>query len=206
LTADDLSDFSTWMSDKWPAALVNGKRTLLVKSSQWSILNRRHAQKMVKEWRPFLVQDTFWNIPVSVEQRLRLFRFEFEPALGHGSCTDEEAVYATVCGTFDTIEAPSASAVKKCDGTTDVHYPTTQFQGRHRTFVMWRELENTDPLATALLQDSSSQITRASGFHPSVFVRMSREALALMRVSDYLFARKFEVGSYNPDDIDILVV
>jgi len=34
---------------------------------------------------------------------------------------------------------------------------------------------------------------------------MSREALASMRVSDYLFARKFEVGSYNPEDIDILV-
>jgi len=205
LTADDLSDFSTWMSDKWPAALVNGKPTLLVKSSQWSFLNRRHAQKMVQEWRPAPAQATFWSVSVSSEHKSRLFRWEFQPALGYGSCIDEEAVYATVCGAFDTTEAPTASAVKKCDGTTDVHYPTTQFQGRHRTFVMWRELENTDPLAKALLQDKSSQITLASGFHPSRFVRMSREALASMRVSDYLFARKFEVGSYNPEDIDILV-
>jgi len=208
LMADDLSDFAIVESEYWPFSKFTPKYTLLVKADQWTVLNRRHAFKLVSKWEPGQ-SPSMRSIQVAEDNGSCLYRWQFIPPLLKGSCTDEEAVYQTICGALE-VSFRHGTVLKRCEGTLDVMYPSFVPQGRHRTFVMWDEFDEydkhpMDPVKLALKGDANSVISSSVASHPASFQQLSAEALATLRASKYLFARKFEEGACAPEDIDILV-
>lgn len=209
LMADDLSDFGILPTYRFPHLNINGSVTALVKSSQWLILNRMHAAKLVSAWKPPPDNASERAVYVDLNRSGVVYRWQMNPQLGHGSCTDEEMVYETLCGTLQHGSNFSNTSgqflVKTCEGTSDVVYPSNSCQGRTRTLVMWKWSMRRDDLVASLMLDEESNISMAIRTHPGTFYKTSRAALASLRVSHFLFARKFHAGSIRAEDIDILV-
>jgi len=211
LMADDLSDFGVLPTGKWPHAAVNGSMVKLVKSSQWVVLNRMHAAKMVSVWQPPPANSSLRTVKMDLSVVKALKRWQFHPRVGLGSCTDEEVIYEILCGTLEynlssnSGITSSQQIVKTCEGTADVVYPWKRAQGRGRTFVLWKWDIQKDSLIAALMADEESNTSPSAKTHPGTFYQTSRAALASLRVSQFLFARKFHPGSVRAEDIDILV-
>lgn len=219
LTADDDSDICVSPVDDWRHAHVDGVKVFLVKHSQWVILNRPHAEVMVRDWSPAKGWDKFmgwWSLPVSngsFGSRVRNVaaqRFMTNNG-GAYACTDEQAVFATVFGAFEpgasgTRAMPGLGRPVLANGTQvpqglSVHPPASQsVQGRCRTFTVFqsgRPLGNlTAEITSAINSDaeSSAAFIDPDFSHPIVFKHVGPKLIRALRVSPFLFARKFDPG------------
>lgn len=199
------SEFSIHGPAAWARTNVNGSVLAIVRSSQWSVLNRFHAQKFVDVWRPMSEQDSDagtqansdvgWTLNVHRgpfrNQPIMLSRRAFDPPL----CTDSEAVFASIFGVFIVDSWPPKPM--NFPGLGVVDFAARAPQGRHRTF--WAFEDSNDSLYMQLLADAGSSLVPGSGSHPATIKNISETALDLVRESPYLFGRKFVQGSVSLD-------
>merc|ERR1719160_2165522 len=95
------SDFCIFPSDHWGEADFNNKRAYLVKHQQWVVLNREHAELMVKNWGS-VDSNGRWAVPIrnevdySPEAVYNASHFSRSPSVNW--CTDEWAFFATIFG------------------------------------------------------------------------------------------------------------
>eukprot|EP00927_Polykrikos_kofoidii_P068383 TRINITY_DN63762_c0_g1_i1.p1 TRINITY_DN63762_c0_g1~~TRINITY_DN63762_c0_g1_i1.p1 ORF type:complete len:490 (-),score=33.70 TRINITY_DN63762_c0_g1_i1:29-1447(-) len=217
LTASNDSDICIAPTSEWRGAHVEGVKHYLVKHSQWFVLNREHAELLVTRWVPAHPWDTFlgwWNIPL--EDRLSRVGTSFgspttfltRSSIAHVgasrfmrdngqayACTDEQAIFATIFGTFK----PDVDGSKTLAGlgTITKAEPTSlNVQGRCRTFVVFRNTKDlgnlTDPIMDIINEDNSSTtFIDPDASHPLMLECAGQRTLAALRASPFLFARKF---------------
>lgn len=199
------SEFSIHSPSAWAKTHVNGSILAIVRSSQWSVLNRVHAQRFVNVWRPMSEQDpeaaaradrdVGWTLYVDQgqfrNQPMMLSRRAFDPPL----CTDSEAVFGSIFGAFVVDSWPPKPVNFPGFGVVD--FEARGPQGRHRTF--WAFEDSNDILYMQLLADAASSLVPGSGSHPATIKNISETALDLVRESPYLFGRKFMQGSVSLD-------
>lgn len=197
LTNNERSEFSIPNSRFWSKAKVDGKFLALVRSSQWSVLNRVHAKRFVAGWVPVLnqdpsagmlgVNDAGWTIRLSDfpgrGQSRNVSRREFSPAF----CSDSEAIFAMIFGVFRCDDWPPKKVF--FEGLGHVDFRARHHQGRLRTFFAFEAADS--PLLMKLLSDSGTKVSPGRGSHPATFIKVSEKGMAWLRRSPYLFGRKF---------------
>jgi len=204
LTSSGDSEFSIWPSRNWPTANLRGNKQLLVKASQWFVLNRQHAMILTRNWSPARSKRDYaipvrTGVPTQHEVTLRQL---FKPSLGTAGCTDEEAVFSSIFGAYD-VHSDTILIVKHFPGLGNVSFPSAEFQGSERTLVIWDESKH--PVVREALSDPSSEVLHPSASHPAVFKRLSTKLASALHASPFLFARKFEPNSVSEEDVDILL-
>lgn len=201
LTVNVKSEFSIPNSQFWATAKIDGKFLALVRSSQWSVLNRDHAERFVAGWVPVrnqdpsagkvAINDAGWTIHQSdfpeKGQSRNISRRDFSPAY----CADSEAVFATVFGAFRCDEWPPKKMYFQ--GLGNVDFRARHHQGRLRTFFAFEAADS--PLFMKLLSDTGTKISPGRGSHPATFIKVSEKGMSWLRRSPYLFGRKFAHGS-----------
>lgn len=222
LSAFDGSDLCFYPKKKWRRATVDGVELYMPQHSEWFVLGRRHAEVMVRDWKPVrLVSATqnmgfglsAFDVPLrsgsfleSSNNRSHISSTAFHypgydasKADSWGGCPDEAAVFATLYGAFE----PDSEGSRSYDGlgTVTLAEPTSlDNQGRCRTFASWT-LE--DPIISAMMtRDPEVRVVvprlYPSDSHPIGFSRLGRHSLDVLRASGYLFARKFEASAAGP--------
>lgn len=205
------SDFCVHPSDRWRSANVNGTKLLLPKHSQWVVLGRSHAEELVRRWVP--VEHGNWQVPVKAGQlpesdNRSILHWKFKGDWQAGVCTDEWALLATTFGPLQA-EGPTESAERILPGLGMLMTDSLVAQGRCRTFVLPDSHRNflgalADPILEAAAGDPQQVRVRghqgelAKGTHPMSFMSAGNMTLNSLRVSPFLFARKFPTDSEIP--------
>jgi len=207
LSWDQSSDFCVYPTDHWvELELAQNLRALIVKHSQWVVLNQMHAYVLVQSWPSVRadLQGQTWSIPVYHEPRKGPWGKITNPAgvLPLPMCIDEWAVFSTLYGAFvdrgqwsvskDGLPGWSAPALQLRGGP---HLQSTT-QGICRTFAFWDASEfGGSNLIDEITQDwpwsKLSCFPRCDSTHPAEFTAVSDRGAIALRRSRYLFARKF---------------
>jgi hypothetical protein len=217
LLEDDQSDFcisaaKNWVQTKSSFGESGKAQALLVKHSQWVVLNQNHSRIMVSRW-PSVSQGLAWSIPVHGLHRMDGASkgdnaIDIRPRSAHkvhtwqaGVCADEWAIFATIYGAIiyegqqkeDDLPGLADAPLRI---TGDTGHPWASPQGRCRTFAVWKTTsmwEDNGKLREQLIEDYPNTVLQKSqGTHPFVLETVSEEGASMLRQSPYLFARKFE--------------
>lgn len=206
LTEHENSDICVQGNAGWreyPIPGVKAFKGLLVKHSQWVVLNQAHARRMVETWTKIKPTEYGkFQVPVLPVQGdkltsdyaalpLKQFRTNSED-LPVG-CTDEWAIFATLFGALPTsretdIELPGFGAEFHVRGEV-----ASNGQGKCRTFAYWQGggqiTSNTD--AVDLVSRLGDSLKGGESTHPAEFSVLNDEKVKALRDSNFLFARKF---------------
>eukprot|EP00927_Polykrikos_kofoidii_P038602 TRINITY_DN3300_c0_g1_i1.p1 TRINITY_DN3300_c0_g1~~TRINITY_DN3300_c0_g1_i1.p1 ORF type:complete len:713 (-),score=72.84 TRINITY_DN3300_c0_g1_i1:423-2561(-) len=206
LTAKEESDICLLSPQAWAAAKVDGRDFRLAKHSQWTVLNKNHAQIFANGWLPQVpvrgfaqalntTEDPiFWNVslpsingkaPTLVPRRW----FSGKVGSSGGICTDEEAMFTTIFGALEVDERHRTTMT--VDGLGLVAYDKMMpLQGKCHTLVAW----NMPPSSVAAYvhdDPNSTMIPSVDGdSHPFEFRELSNRSLAAVRAHASLFMRK----------------
>lgn len=218
------SDFCIFPSDHWAETDFDNQRAYLVKHQQWVVLNREHAKLMVSNWDSVDSRGR-WTVPIrnegnnAPEAIYNASHFSRSP---HANwCADEWAFFATIFG----AQVDDGTMTKAIPGYTGSHGnslvmrgpPVRSMQGTCRTFAFFAENDgDMTNLAKSLAQDFPHTYLSCwptCHLHPASIERVSNGGLLEMRLSPFLFVRKFGcevelprfqkiiLAEYPPDDI-----
>lgn len=212
LMAHGESDICVFPSNHWGHAKVDEtKEAILVKHHQWVVLNREHAERMVKEWVP-VQADGHWNVPLQrgtpYETRKPYSAEWFKRAPNANCCTDEWAIYATLFGAVVSDAHLGPVSVPGLSGSP-LYLNGHQMQGTCRTFAFFRgDGPAFRDLGQALGHDSSNRVScwPWCTARPMSFMSLSDEGVLAMRNSPFLFARKFVPGSVTPKSFQKIIL
>mmetsp|Transcript_104722 Transcript_104722/g.182014 ORF Transcript_104722/g.182014 Transcript_104722/m.182014 type:complete len:470 (-) Transcript_104722:34-1443(-) len=220
LTWDQSSDFCIYPTDHWVNLdLAQSLRAVIVKHSQWVILNQAHANSMVHAWTSVksMLQQTAWSIPVWSDTRRAPWGQITNPAgqLPLPMCLDEWAFFATIYGAFidkgdwskDNLPGYSAPPLHFRGAA---HLASTT-QGICRTFAFWDVSEvGASNLINEVAQDwpwsKLSCYPRCTTSHPAEFTALSDRGVAALRRSRFLFARKFQDQVVTMDQFQRIIL
>jgi len=222
LTWDMNSDFCIYPTDHWvELELAQSLRALIVKHSQWVVLNQAHAQTLVNSWASVRqgMQGTSWSIPVYHEPRKGPWGKITNPAgvLPLPMCIDEWAIFATIYGAFvdrgqwtlgqDGLPGYGAPPLQ-LRGNAQL---STTTQGICRTFAFWDASEfGGSNLVNEIAQDwpwsKLSCFPRCDSTHPAEFEAVSDRGAVALRRSRYLFARKFRESVITMDQFQRIIL
>jgi hypothetical protein len=171
----------------------SAKTALLVKHSQWVVLNRGMSTTMAQQWKNVGSRPGVWSVPVlSVNGEPR------KTAEMHGKvnlCTDEWAFFATIYGTI--IDNGHATVpLQGFGGDLWIHGGNSAVakQGACHTFTYWRSYHAEDLRFMSQLLDPGTRLScypNCYGSHPAEFITLSDSGATVLRHSPYIFARKF---------------
>jgi hypothetical protein len=205
------SDFCVCSVKEWatrreqPTGALGGKPLeMAVKHHQWSILERSHAETVVKLWHsgPAVVHDFMMRFQMNLPPRSRSVKtFVGSSDVG---CLDEFYHMAAIYGTLPYTESQNDTVVSLPAFTnTPLHVaPAADIQGSCDTFVAWpdyakardqpfnttgsnafkRLYANLDPLSVPYSGDARK---------PGYWDQISSHGMRAIRNSDFLFVRKF---------------
>lgn len=197
LSSNDLSDFCISPHEQWAYANVDNHELKLIKHHQWVVLNRKHAELLVKNWIP-VDPRAVWHVPLKGGSWLGKER-DLSPQHFHypgqtGSCADEWAIFATIFGavepnkgyrTYPGLSGPPINMYGPYSAST---------QGVCRTFSYWgnSDGEMFANLGSQLAGEGNklSCYPRCS-VHPASIEWLSDAGLTALRASPFMFARKF---------------
>lgn len=218
---DENSDFCIYPTDHWVELdLVQNLRALIVKHSQWVVLNQAHAQTLVNSWPAIKqgMQESSWSVPVYAESKKGPWGKITNPAgvLPLPMCLDEWAIFATLYGAFVdrgqwTVEQdglPGSSAPLHFRGSRDL---SARPQGVCRTFAFWDATEfDGSNLVNEIKQDwpwsKLSCFPKCDSSHPAEFTALSDRGATALRQSRYLFARKFDESVITMDQFRRIII
>jgi hypothetical protein len=222
LTWDTNSDFCVYPTDHWTELqLAQNMRALIVKHSQWVVLNHHHAHVMVQNWNTVKseMQGAAWSVPVYHAPKKGPWGKITNPAgvLPLPMCIDEWAFFATIFGAFvdngqwsipqDGLPGFGAPPLQLRGGA----HLTTTFQGICRTFAFWDASEfGGSNLVNEIAQDwpwtKLSCFPRCDSTHPAEFGALSDRGVTALRRSRYLFARKFADHTMTIDQFQRIIL
>lgn len=222
LSWDMSSDFCVYPTDHWvELELAQNLRALIVKHSQWVVLNQAHAHVMVQQWAGVRngLQGHAWSIPVYHEPRKGPWGKITNPAgvLPLPMCIDEWAFFATIYGAFvdrgqwnlgqDGLPGFGAPPLQ-LRGSAHL---TSTTQGICRTFAFWDASEfGGSNLINEIAQDwpwsKLSCFPRCDSTHPAEFAAISDRGVVALRRSRYLFARKFPDNVMTADQFQRIIL
>lgn len=195
LTASTDSDFCIYPESDWVSLDLTkpGHRAMLVKHSQWMVLNRPHASNMVAGWPAFRsgIHRRPWEVPAGSDAMVSA-----NEGLPLPQCLDEWAMFATLYGSviLDVTDRSPRWFSGLSAGPFSLKLWGPE-QGTCRTFAWWRTHEGS---AGALAEDmvgaggaTFSCYPTCPTTHPAEFVRLSDAGMRMLRQSPFLFARKF---------------
>jgi len=178
------------------------KASLLVKHSQFIVLNRADAVTFTKNWKPVnRTEPTSFKVPLKSDRWTKGLRFVVPPevpsfAFNHhrdknipfvGMCADEFALFSTLYGTFEKDEF----GVERCPLNFDVSCPEIeQLIAQKRCYTL-SIAGRTNQLIKELQEDVGSHVDFGRGGHPCSFLSLSQKSMQRLRFSEYMFARKF---------------
>lgn len=216
-TADDTSDMCFVNPHTWASLRVHGQSVYVVKHSQWAALNREHAAKLSHKWQSPNLEPKDgaslggrWNVTVPAvpevgegnetraDSEESIPRTLFAGSKKKFGCADEEAIFASLFGSF----IPPEDGEKFIPGIGNLTSSGSSAQGHCTTFVAW-EPEGND-LISAISGDPESSIEKNrthKNAHPLFIRKLGRRSAALLRSSQYLFARKFSLD-VNVEDYE----
>jgi len=222
LTWDMNSDFCIYPTDHWvELELAQNLRALIVKHSQWVVLNQAHANAMVANWPAVKngLHGHSWSIPVYHQPKKGPWGKITNPAgvLPLPMCIDEWAFFATIYGAFvdrgewnlgqDGLPGFSAPPLQ-LRGSAHL---TSTTQGVCRTFAFWDASEfGGSNLINEIAQDwpwsKLSCFPRCDSTHPAEFAALSDRGVVALRRSRYLFARKFPENVMTLDQFQRIIL
>lgn len=189
LTADSNSDFCIFPRNEWAEVserYLNDPRhtsvtRVAVKHHQWIVLSRAHSVESMKHAR---------------EHQNLMSAYQLNMGFRNTGCLDEFWHFLTV---YKPIQLTGNPATIHLQGFNGGPLSTSNYeiQGRCNTFVHWVPRasgtnNNVTLLASALLHDPGTDMAPASETRPASIARLSQKALAELRESPFLFARKIE--------------
>jgi hypothetical protein len=193
---------SEWV---WLTSRTNSHTSAaVVKHSQWVVLNKVHAYKMIERW-PHMAHGHggSWSVPVwPAAAKAGYGSKDFGHVPEHKLCTDEWAIFASLYGIIMT-ESSSSSVPGLSPGNLNLNGPLQDAgQGTCRTWVTWGEAATT--------MRESAQVARKLSYllscfpscltsHPAHFTSMTDYGLKVLRKSSFLFARKFPANVVTED-------
>lgn len=197
LTSNDLSDFCISPHEQWADATIDGHALKLIKHHQWVVLNRKHAEILVKSWIPVDARAV-WHVPLKggswkgKERDLSPQHFHYPGQTG--SCADEWAIFATIFGavepnkgyrTYPGLSGPAINMWGPYSAST---------QGMCRTFSYWGNSDG--ELFANLGSQLAGEGNKLSCYpqcsvHPASIEWLSDAGLTALRASPFMFARKF---------------
>lgn len=191
---------------------LRGWKAVLVKHSQWVVLNRDHAQTLVSKWYD-ISRGEQWAIPVwqssptsaNVGNSQIVAALPTQSKIGKSGrvCTDEWAIFAALYGAIipnDQSQVPVPGL--DLAGSDQLKLYLEGLQGTCRTFVYWGIQGHNDPNVVQSLQGDGNLLScypQCTGTHPAEFYSISDSAAVALRKSGFLFARKF---AYNAMSLD----
>lgn len=222
LTWDMSSDFCVYPTDHWvELELAQNLRALIVKHSQWVVLNQAHAHVMVQSWAGVRqgLEGHSWSIPVYHQPRKGPWGKITNPAgvLPLPMCIDEWAFFATIYGAFvdrgewnlgqDGLPGFGAPPLQ----LRGAAHLTSTTQGICRTFAFWDASEfGGSNLINEIAQDwpwsKLSCFPRCDSTHPAEFAAISDRGVVALRRSRYLFARKFPENVMTVDQFQRIIL
>jgi len=211
LDETDDSDICVLPSHHWGTmdmhSSARAQTSYLVKHSQWVVLNKEHATKMVREWKP-VDAGGHWEVPIAKREENHLVPSTTDVATFvrksyANTCTDEWAFFATIFGAIPDID--------ESKGETSVAVPgwaghnlmmrgaaINKVQGQCRTFAYWDDWgQDFNDLAKLLASDyphTELSCYPNCGLHPMTMNKISDPALLAMRKSPFMFGRKFNLA------------
>jgi len=201
----------SWFVDTLRKDAAPGSKMLapkLVKSSQWVVLSKDHANLVVKRWHTVKGTDSpvrhhsadDWYVPVWAGET-GVFRqngdINFMRVPGQQQvCADEWVIFAAVYGVMTVhgrASLPGLSSQELKLVGSSAHQ-----QGVCRTFDTWGseldEYPDAAHVVSELSHDAGNSMScpqDCDGMHPAEFDSISTQGLTALRRSPYLFARKF---------------
>lgn len=208
LTSTDDSDICIFPQEQWASANIDGHDVKMVKHHQWVVLNREHAEKMVRDWQPVDSRGV-WHVPLMggswAGKERKLSPQHFNRAPNANWCTDEWAFFTTIFGVFEPFASGSRSYANF--GSVSQYLPG-QLQGKCRTFTFWDDGgEEFRSLGGAISADPSSKMScfPKCWQHPATLEALSDTALGALRRSSFLFARKMSPNLWMPNYYGIVL-
>jgi len=222
LSVDMNSHFCVYPTDHWvELQLAQNLRALIVKHSQWVILNQAHAHAMVQSWASVKagLQGHAWTIPVYDAKTKGPWGKITNPAgvLPLPMCIDQWAFFATIYGAIvdqgqwnlgpDGLPGFSSQPLQ-LRGSAHL---TSTMQGVCRTFAFWDASEfGGSNLVNEIAQDwpwsKLSCFPRCDSTHPAEFAAISDRGAVALRRSRYLFARKFPENVMTQDQFQRIIL
>jgi len=207
LTKHAKSDLCIHRSQEWP----RGVDCHVVKHSQWSVLNRNHAQIVTQNWAQIFrrYKDHTFTVPMLDPERWKIqgVRTMHDSRL----CTDEWGVFASIYGAV-----PFHSKLQDPNLNPDpLKFDAIKPQGICHTFAFWSADKSSEPEvdlvrslgdswpATRMDCNDAPAAAEAWEFpkchetHPVTITSLDENGARVMRDSQFLFIRKFKTGVVN---------
>lgn len=207
LSSNTLSDFCFYPSDQWTYGKIDGHDVGLLKHHQWVVLNREHADMMIKEWVPVDARSV-WHVPLKGGSWTGKERFVSPQHFNyprHGMCPDEWAIFTTI---FGATEYPGQNGIRAYPGLSGPPIKlwgngALTTQGVCRTYSYWKNTDG-EVFANVAGQISADIHSKVScypecGQHPATLEWLSDASLSVLRSSPFLFARKFSANVWMPN-------
>merc|ERR1719282_289488 len=204
LISSDQSDFCLYSPRNWRKTVMQDEEMLLVKHSQWVVLNRKHARQFSQQ---FSIDHSThrWNVAIhSKNKKWAGVNVMVDQGPKKDRCTDECAVFGTLFGLF----LPGKGGVKVCPLNKTTACTSTKElmrESRCRTLnVVGQQANN---LMDEIRADADSKVgPKNPHWHESLeFSRLGTSALRALRASPYLFARRFPFDAELAHYADILL-
>eukprot|EP00928_Gymnodinium_smaydae_P019821 TRINITY_DN17632_c0_g1_i1.p1 TRINITY_DN17632_c0_g1~~TRINITY_DN17632_c0_g1_i1.p1 ORF type:complete len:612 (-),score=72.61 TRINITY_DN17632_c0_g1_i1:77-1912(-) len=182
------------------------RSSLLVKHSQFFVLNREDAQWFADKWKGITRMKNkwpSWRIPL-LNQRwtnvrggfveARIFAESPHANLGGGLCADEFAVFSTIYGVFDPgpggdLRDWSRRAACPLNRSIKCKQPSDIL--RHSRCYTLSVAYSKNPVVQAIQKLPTSKMKPGMGGHGLEFKVLDQRALRVLRAAPYLFVRKF---------------
>lgn len=216
LTQDRSSDLCIVPRIFWPVLPFQDGEASIVKHSQWAVLNKWHAKRMVwRWWSVKRFRARYWSIPVWPDASRSPYTIKDFGKLAQANvplCSDEWAIFATLYGAvMHRGQAhESLPGFSKSPLWIAGQYTLKQMQGSCRTF-WWHEGVSTDSRFASVAHAvapflSCSDNCRAQGSHPAEFWAVSDHTLSVLKGSPFLFARKFSEGVVRKEQFERIIL
>eukprot|EP00451_Oxyrrhis_marina_P003927 CAMPEP_0204261482 /NCGR_PEP_ID=MMETSP0468-20130131/7029_1 /ASSEMBLY_ACC=CAM_ASM_000383 /TAXON_ID=2969 /ORGANISM="Oxyrrhis marina" /LENGTH=561 /DNA_ID=CAMNT_0051236035 /DNA_START=59 /DNA_END=1744 /DNA_ORIENTATION=+ len=215
LTSNGNSNFCVFPRQEWVVhpPSTSGITYLGVKTHQWFILSRAHAQKSVELHRSHLINP--WGIRIvypSLSQQTSILHrganAENATSMDDGTkvagCVDEYWHFNAVFGT--PAQLGSTTNLNGGNGLQHLVLNTPENQGVCDTYVHWAKPGANGPHGEISVLTSRLQITPHFHFqdvsrtdprmiHPGAVASLSEQSLVALRDSPFLFARKIDAST-----------
>lgn len=190
------SDFCAFPPNEWADIAGQGGLQMAIKTHQWMVLTREHAERASLLWGSGTLHDFMNHFAVNHHT------YAWGPGNNYGDghnfgCLDEFWFMAALYGTLSHVD-PHRDAVVNLGSFTNAPLlvsRTAGWQGQCDTFVMWSpyiNLQGRNPFAEFYrMLDQSSVPHGGNTQRPGWWDRISRHGINAIRQSSFLFVRKF---------------
>jgi len=190
------------------------RRSLLVKHSQFAILNRADAKTFSDFWEG-VDQKIGWKVPMKSKRWIMGVRgtpaipsnaflwYHGQEKQFVGTCADEFALFATCYGTFEPGDWGGECPLNRSTACNDI--TGLMKQRRCRTLSVGGDKS---AFVQSFMNDSGSLLklpTKYQSGHGFKFMRLGNTSLLRIRHSEYLFVRKFDEKSEIPHYSEIVL-